>query len=364
VTMNWFAEDKDGNELPTTYQWVRGSTDISGAIKEDYPLTSEDAGNTLAVVVSYDGISATSAGIKIPTTSTSTKTLEVTILGTPQVGNTLTADVINNFSGEIAYQWKRNGQDIPYWGNYIRYNVQPEDSGKTITVKVTSGGETKTSPPVTIQPITYTVTIYPDEDYLFAEVWIGADSYWPDVGGFSIQWLSDNANIPGATGYRYEPNAADAGKKIKAKVSGNGQQNVYSEEIQISAILRTTWKTEEEYKGILPEEFVDDDGNVWPAGEHYTFTCTLDFITIFTWGMESKKVMTGTGLEYNEDMFLNYRVSGNKVFLFENKYLSGRYVEYPVFSVEGGVIKDNKIVFSKAFQGEGGPEDLVFTKQQ
>jgi len=381
ATKNWVAEDKDGKELPTTYQWVRESANISGATKEEYVLTADDVGKTLTCKTTYDSVSGTSTGIKIPTTSTQTKTLQAAILGTPKVGEYLTADVIKNFSGEITYQWQRNGEDIPYEDWYSFY-VRPLDSDKAITVKVTCGTEKATSPAVTIPSITYTVKIGTNQDDQYANilqalVYITGldDQYFSpdnDYYGFSIQWFSNGAPISNAKSRFYYPNAGDAGKKIMAKVSGNGKVDVPSNEFQISPILGT-WETKG-YEFTIPEDLKDDDGNVvGPAGE-YTIAWTLHINDISHWYMYES--ITGSAdFYYWEDNNGNYRVNGSKVYLFKELYRywddnknKWVYSESSVFSAEGGTIRNNnnEIVFSKAikFSEDSPAEDLVFTRIQ
>ena len=380
ATKNWVAEDKDGKELPTTYQWVRESANISGATKEEYVLTADDVGKTLTCKTTYDSVSGTSTGIKIPTTSTQTKTLQAAILGTPKVGETLTADVIKNFSGEITYQWQRNGEDIP-WEDWYSHNVRPEDSGKAITVKVTCGTEKATSPAVTIPSITYTVKIgpHPQNSYsnnLFVQVLIDGNDNpinpYSDYG-FSIRWFSGNNEISEAKdNVSYLPLTNDAGKKIRAEVSGNGPKDVPSNEIQMPAILGS-WKVE--YKTPLEDE-EDDDGNVLLSAEEYTVVWWLNFSGLSNFQITKVVRMTSTGslLESYDINGWNYyyRVNGSKVSLFTlsdghydgNNYV---YVETPFLSSGGGAIRNNnnEIVFSSAKLSEGDPPvDLTFTRLQ
>jgi len=158
------------------------------------------------------------------------QTLSVTIIGTATLGSTLYADVQKNVSGKNAYQWMRGGTPIQY-AQSSDYEVQPLDTGKAITVKVTVGtgptAPSKTSDAMAIPAITdYTVAINRYRDVIYVDgVTIppstysyGANAY----SGLTCQWLRNDAAIPGATEEQYELTADDAGKTIKAKVGGYG----------------------------------------------------------------------------------------------------------------------------------------------
>jgi hypothetical protein len=98
------------------------------------------------------------------TNSTTPLTGTVSITGTAQVGQTLTADTGSlGGSGTISYQWKRGTANIGT--NSGTYTVQSADKGYTITVTVTRHGYSGsvTSDPTSavtdssLLPITYTV---------------------------------------------------------------------------------------------------------------------------------------------------------------------------------------------------------------
>ena len=239
ATPNWEAEDKDGNELPITYQWKRGTTDITGATHADYVLTADDLGKTLTVKATYDSVSGTSEGVKVPTSSTqqpSQQTLAVTIIGTPGVGKRLTADVQKNFSGANEYQWLREGVAIQ-GEDWFEYTPEPKDAGKKISVKVTCGTATPaTSTAVTIPALTFTAEADRWENILWTYAKIGDYTYEPNLNnGFTVQWLRNGSPISGATRPEYELTAEDAGKTIKAEIKGYNQTK-YSQEFQINSL--------------------------------------------------------------------------------------------------------------------------------
>ena len=115
-------DDQDGLENVTfSYQWVREDgtteTDIQGETASTYTLTEDDQGKTIKVRVSFtDGggheesltSAATAAVVARPNTPA---TGQPTISGTPQVGETLTADISDVADEDglenvtFSYQW-------------------------------------------------------------------------------------------------------------------------------------------------------------------------------------------------------------------------------------------------------------------
>ena len=89
----------------------------------------------------------------------------VSISGTPQYGEELTADISNvtNNTGTLSYQWKRNGGDIGGATNQT-YTISADDVGQSLAVVVTSDVQTGslTSPAVTPQYGEFTITYAPN----------------------------------------------------------------------------------------------------------------------------------------------------------------------------------------------------------
>jgi hypothetical protein len=163
--------------------------------------------------------------------STPTPSMSVAIVGTGDVGKDLRAVVSRNPSGEIKYQWLVDGQIIPgeEFSEYVPFLTDP---GKKISVRVTCGGQSATSPSVTIKPVTFTVEIYRSGNILVANCMIGDYNYSLGNGsGFSVQWLRNGANISGETFEAYVLQSEDTGKRISVRVSGYGK-TVTSSEIQ------------------------------------------------------------------------------------------------------------------------------------
>jgi Ca2+-binding RTX toxin-like protein len=138
-----------------SYQWLRDAVTISGGTGIDRLLTKEDVGATMSVRISY-----TDGGGEVETlTSTASSAVanvndapsgEVSVTGSTAVGDTLTADASSvediDGLGTLSFQWMRGDTAIS-GATSSSYELTSEDSGTTVTVKVsyTDGGGTAES---------------------------------------------------------------------------------------------------------------------------------------------------------------------------------------------------------------------------
>ena len=237
----------DGNGLDAaafSYQWLADSVDIQDATDNTYPPVAADEGKTIRVRVSFtdDGgneetlTSAATAAVaalpNIPATGT------LSISGTAQVGQTLTADTsgISDADGltnaTYSYQWLADSVDIQSATDNT-YPLVAADVGKTIQVRVSftdDGGneETLTSaataavaalpniPATGLPTISGTAQV---GETLMADTSAIADGNGLDAAAFSYQWLADGVDIQGATDNTYPLVAADEGMAIQVRVS-------------------------------------------------------------------------------------------------------------------------------------------------
>ncbi len=227
VPGSWTPGDVD-----LAYQWLRNDVPISGATNATYDVDVDDAGTTIKVKVTgsktgHTTADATSAGVDVPLGTIIPGAVSIT--GTPQVGNTLTAVPGSWTPGDVAlsYQWLRDGVEID-GADGTTYAIVAGDAGGEITVKVT-GSKTgyttadATSDGVTVLPGTITpgsvsITGTPQVGNTLTAV---AGSWTPGDVDLAYQWLLDGVEIDGATGATYAVVAGDAGGEITVKVTGS-----------------------------------------------------------------------------------------------------------------------------------------------
>jgi len=225
-----------GGNGTISYQWKRGGIDI-GTNSSFYTVQAADTGSAITVTVSRDGYSGS-------VTSTPTATVvddsglpalsgTVSIIGTAQVGQTLTADTSNlGGSGTISYQWQREGINIGTNSN--TYIVQELDLGYVIWVTVSRDGHSGSvtslgiivTDPSVLLPLTGTVIItgIPQAGEM---IHAGGPFSW--VGTIHCQWMRDGVAIgTDATGYFVQ--AEDIGHTITLTVSSSGNSGSLTSE--------------------------------------------------------------------------------------------------------------------------------------
>ena len=135
--------DEDGlDDVEFSYQWLADDTDIEGATDSTYTLTASEQGKTVKVKVSFtddaeNEESLTSvATVAVAAKPNTAPTGLPTISGTPQVGETLTADTsaIEDEDGltsvSYSYQWIAADTDID-GATSSTYTLVDADQGKS-----------------------------------------------------------------------------------------------------------------------------------------------------------------------------------------------------------------------------------------
>ncbi len=283
--------DANGLSNPNfTYQWVScgGPTDVCilGATDSTYTLVAEDAGKTIKVLVSFSDDagnpeSLASDTVVVPSTSAqqdenAPATGAPTIVGTVQVGETLTAETsgiadANGLSNpNFTYQWVSCGgpTDVCILGaTDSTYTLVAEDAGKTIKVLVsfsddagnpeslasdtvvvpsTSAQQEENTPATGAPTIAGTAQV---GETLTAEISGIADADGLSNPNFTYQWVScggpTDVCILGATDSTYTLVAEDGGKSVKVIVSftddaGNPESLISN----IAAVTSTPQPTE------------------------------------------------------------------------------------------------------------------------
>ena len=240
--------DSDGLTNATfTYQWIKldsnlNDSDISGATSSTYTLVAGDADTGIKVQVSFtddrgNTESLTSVVTAAVTAVNSPATGALTISGTAQAGETLTASTtgITDSDGltnaTFTYQWLADDAAIS-GATGSTYTLVAADSGKAIKVQVSftdDRGNTESLTSVVTaavtavnSPATGALTISGTAqagETLTASTTGITDSDGLTNATFTYQWLADDAAISGATGSTYTLVAADSGKAIKVQVS-------------------------------------------------------------------------------------------------------------------------------------------------
>ena len=246
--------DADGlDNVSYGYQWIRndGSSDseIQNATGSSYTLVAADEGRTIKVRMSFTddaghGETLTSAvTAAVDAAPNSPTTGAPTIIGTAQVGQTLTADTsaIADADGletaTFSHQWVANdGTSDTYitGATGSTYTLVAADEGKTVRVLVsftddagnhetlTSGATAAVDAAASNSPATgapsITGTAQVDET-LTAETSGIADADGLVGATFTYQWVAGGSDIAGATGSTYTLTSSEQGQTIQVRVN-------------------------------------------------------------------------------------------------------------------------------------------------
>ncbi|MDJ0878497.1 MAG: DUF2341 domain-containing protein [Halieaceae bacterium] len=259
-----------------TYHWQRdtgsGFVDI-GATGSTYIAIQDDVGATLRVEARYTdlrgfneavGSAATAAVANVDDDGSG----EVSINNlNPVQGDTLTAsntlDDPDGLSGTVAYQWQRDGEDIPGQNGTIYVTTQA-DVGAVISVVASyiddlggsgSFASVATAPVANVNDApTGSVVISgeatEDQTLTVSNSLADADG----LGAVSYQWQRDGVDISGAVGNSYTLDQADVGFRISVVASYTDSYGTV-ETLESAGVLATSGSTsvEEPPPGAPPE---------------------------------------------------------------------------------------------------------------
>lgn len=160
--------------VPTqlSYQWLRGSTPISGATAASYTVTAADAGSALSVQVTVHRVGRTESASSLPTAAVPGTPPGPEVPGTPdpEAPSVVSAPVLSGtarvgatLSGStgawspapatLTRQWLRNGSPIG-GATTASYRATSADAGKRLSLRTTAtgpgGSTTVTTPAVTV----------------------------------------------------------------------------------------------------------------------------------------------------------------------------------------------------------------------
>ena len=186
--------------------------ELSATSGSEVRITATDAGTAVVRVTS----GALSYAEITFTITLNTMTGTVSIAGTPQYGNTLTANTSGTPAVTLTYQWTRDGANIPGATNST-YVVTSTDLGKALNVIVGAEGYTT----ITATGVAATASDMPEIEITGGAYYGGtlhvSGTNLPE--GVSYQWNYDGAAMLGVTGSTYVVTGADIGQEISVTAS-------------------------------------------------------------------------------------------------------------------------------------------------
>jgi large repetitive protein len=217
-----------------SYQWLRGTSAISGATALTYEVTSADLGKnlTLRVTGSKPGYSngTVLSNVKVGVEGEPLLVRRApSISGPGKVGTVLTSTpaewVLDGVT--MKYQWLRDGMAISR-ATATTYTVTKADAGTSISLRVTgtkSGYAPGTTDSNAITAVLGDAAVNTVAPAITGDRKVGAyltasTGTWNGTSlRYSYQWLRNGNPISGATGYRYRLATADAARLISVRVT-------------------------------------------------------------------------------------------------------------------------------------------------
>ena len=228
---------------PLTFVWKRGTTTLATTSSSNFSKAAADAtdaGSYTVTVINIAG-SVTSNPFTVTVNPATPPTISYGPYGagTVATGDSIYLYVGVNGTGQITYQWKKDGVAIAGATNsaYSKYNVTAADAGSyTVTATNAIGSTTSAaanvsvSPPVapTINSISGSVSVAVGESFSLSV-------YANGTAPFTYQWRKDGVALAGATSDYYSRSgvqATDAG--AYSVVVTNAQGSVTSGNVAVS----------------------------------------------------------------------------------------------------------------------------------
>jgi hypothetical protein len=226
-----------------TYQWRRGSTNITGMTGNQYTTVLADVGLSISCAV----VATNAAGSSTPAISNGIvvtayidpnapqNTTPPSIVGNGTVGQTLTADpgVWTNSPTTYSRAWQRDGVDIAPIEQGWSYTLQAADAGHNITFRC-SGGNINGYGPVLItnsiacvavqagSPVNTTAPVVTSTGLNQGDVASCTDGVWSNSPiAWMFQWCYGDAILPiyGATSDTFTLNVNTVGRQLSCLVT-------------------------------------------------------------------------------------------------------------------------------------------------
>ncbi len=193
---------------PLSFQWRRNGSPIPGATAASYTTpatTGADHGALYSVQVSnaYGSDTSGSAALTVNLPpAIATQPLNQAVVAPAAA----TFSVAASGTAPLAYQWRKNGVDIPGATSaaYTTPATSTADSGSLFSVVVSSPYGSATSGNATLSvsaaPVPPTITAHPASQTVLAPAAASFSVTASGTAPLSYQWRLDGAPIPGATG--------------------------------------------------------------------------------------------------------------------------------------------------------------------
>ncbi len=216
-----------------TYQWMLDGLPVPGGTEYEFTPSPTDVGKRASVRVAYnaDGyepvVHTTPLSDPIVLGTLYTYRLPL-IIGSPNIGSTLTADAGTWTDGtELSYQWSAGGTPITD-ATDSQYVLRSSDLGQTIMVAVTGtllGYEDKTITSVPTEAVGDDIftagTPFITGTAKVDSVLTANPGAWMPGTVFTYQWRVAGTPVAGATGWGFAVRPADAGKTVTVAVTGS-----------------------------------------------------------------------------------------------------------------------------------------------
>jgi large repetitive protein len=255
-----------------SYQWLKDGVDISGATANTYsiPNVQNTSAGTYTVAVTNSVGSVTSLGAVL-TVSAAPVAPSIDVQPQPRTitaGQTVTFSVTATGSGQLSYQWKKDGTAISgaTASSYSITNVQGGNAGTYSVVVSNSVGNTVSSdaaltvtaaavaPAITVQPASQTITA--GQSVTFTVTATG-------TAPLSYQWKNGGTDISGATTNSYSiTNVQNSNAGTYTVTVSNSAGNVTSN----GAVLTVSAAV------VPPTISSDPQSQTVTAGQSVTFT--------------------------------------------------------------------------------------------
>jgi hypothetical protein len=208
---------------PFTYQWRKGTSNISGATASSLTLSNTTSADqaSYSVIVSGPGGSVTSSSASLTVISRPVINTQPTDTALPL--NASGSLFVGATGANLTYQWRKAGVAIVGATSPLYSFVMGNDTAGSYTCTVTNsaGSVTSSAANVTLQATAPVITQQPQgvtiDDGNVVYLTVTADSLLP----LSYQWRRNGSNISGATTSTYQFVAAEANAGTYSVVISN-----------------------------------------------------------------------------------------------------------------------------------------------